>query len=120
MKRWFLLICLLLFIGCEPVHQQKSASPVDKKTENPPIEGVSYSGGDGSSIENAVIIGAPNNFIGVDAEYDWIKKNHPTWRLEQQSLMNAGGKMYDKMDFRTPEGGAVTLYFDITNFFGKM
>lgn len=120
MKRWFLLICLLVFAGCEPMHRPKDAGPIDKKTTSTQIEGVSYSGGDGSSIENAVIIEASKESVGIRAEYNWIKKNHPDWQLQLQSLMSANGKMYDKMLYKTPQGQTSTVYFDITNFFGKM
>ena len=119
MKREFLFIVFLLIAGCEPAQKQTNQTAGHTTTSNPPIKDVSFSGGDGSSIENAVIIKAPNNFIGVKAEYDWIKKNHPGWKLVTQSVVNKKGKLYDKMDFQTPEGQAVTLYFDITDFFGK-
>jgi hypothetical protein len=120
MKREFLLIALMLVVGCAP--GQKKTNPIKDNTQptKPSTGEVSVSGGDGSSIENAVIIKAPNNFAGVDAEYKWIKKNHPGWKLVTQSVVNKKGKLYDKMDFQTPEGQAVTLYFDITDFFGKM
>ena len=115
----FLLAALLLIIGCEQQQAQTPAPEKDLIPVHPPLTGVTYSGGDGSTIEKAVIIKAPNNFVGVRAEYDWIKKNHPNWRLKQQSLLNVRDKAYDKMDFETPEGPK-TIYFDITDFFGKM
>jgi hypothetical protein len=117
MKREFLLIILLLVVGCEPGHKQTVSTSGD--ISQPKLKGVSFAGGNGSSIEKAVIIKAPNSFIGIRAEYDWIRKNHPDWNLEKQSALKASGKIYDKMDFQTPDGRSVTLFFDITDFFGK-
>jgi hypothetical protein len=119
-KIGFLLTVLLLFIGCES-NPKQAVQPTSKSvSSNPVSKGVSFAGGDGSSIKNAVIIKAPTEFAGVRGEYDWIKKNHPDWQLKTQSNQKAGGKIYDKMDFLTPDGRPVTLYFDITDFFGKL
>ena len=120
MKIEFLLIILLLAVGCEPGHKQTGSTAPDTRPARPAIKGVSFAGGDGSSIENAVIIKAPNELAGVRGEYDWIRKNHPDWQLKEQSVLNAGGKVYDKMNFRTPDGRRAFLYFDITDFAGKL
>ena len=120
MKKGFLLIVLSLIVGCESGQKQTGQTPQDAKTARTSIKGVSLTGGDGSSIENALIIKAPNELAGVRGEYDWIRKNHPDWQLLEQSVLNAGGKVYDKMDFQTPDGRPVILYFDITDFAGKL
>jgi hypothetical protein len=120
MKKGFLLIVLLLIVGCESGHKQTDPTTQDTKTARPSIKGVSFAGRDGSSIENAAIIKAPNELAGVRGEYDWIRKNHPDWQLLEQSALNAGGRVYDKMNFQTPDGRRVILYFDITDFFGKL
>jgi hypothetical protein len=120
MKVEFLLIVGLLAAGCESKQAQTVTPAKNSKPISRPIAGVSFTGGDGSSIEKAVIIKAPSEFVGVRAEYNWIRNNHPDWKLEKQSALNSGGKVYDKMDFRTPDGQHMTLYFDITDFFGKL
>jgi hypothetical protein len=81
--------------------------------------GATFSGGDGSSTEKAVIIMAPNEKAGVGAEYVWIENKYPNWKLKMQSLMNVGGKFYDRMDIQSPQGQSLSLYFDISAFFGK-
>ncbi|MFH1370100.1 MAG: hypothetical protein ABII09_02275 [Planctomycetota bacterium] len=118
MKKGFLLIVLLLVVGCKSGQTQTGPTAGDIKP--PSIKGVLFAGGDGSSIENAVIIKATNELAGVRGEYDWIRKNHPDWKLEKQSVLKGGGKIYDKMDFQTPDGRPATLFFDITDFFGKL
>ena len=118
MKKVFLLIVLLPVVGCEQGNTQTGRTA--GSTSLPKLKDVSFSGGDGSSVEKAVVIKAPNSFVGIRAEYSWIRKNHPDWQLERQSVLNAGGKIYDRMDFQTLDGRRVTLYFDITDFHGKM
>lgn len=79
-----------------------------------------FEGGDGSSIEQAVVIeNAKNEEEGVDAEAKWIRKVHPGWRKGNQALLNEKGKSYDQIEYATPDGKTMTVYFDITDFFGK-
>jgi hypothetical protein len=121
MKIEFLLIVGLLAASCESKQAQTVTPANDSKPVKRPIAGVSFTGGDGSSIKEAIIIKAPNNFVGIRGEYDWIKKNHPNWQLEEQkTLRTKDNRMYDKMTFRTPDRQRTTLYFDITDFFGKL
>jgi hypothetical protein len=120
MKKRFLLIIILLAAGCESQQSQKTAPAKESQSAGHPTVKAAVAGGDGSSIEKAVIIKAPDNFIGVRVEYAWIKKNCPGWQLEKQSAFKAGNKIYDKMEFRTPDGRLKTIYFDITDFYGKL
>jgi hypothetical protein len=120
MKIEFLLIILLLAAGCESKQSQPPASAKESEPKGHPTVRITIAGGDGSSVEKAVIIKAPDNFIGVRVEYAWIKKNCPGWQLEKQSAFKAGNKIYDKMEFRAPDGRQKTIYFDITDFYGKL
>jgi hypothetical protein len=81
--------------------------------------GVSYAGGDGSSLEKAVIVKAATEKTGVDAEYDYIAKHYPGYKRGPQSLQNIKGRAYDVIEFTTAKGEKKTIYFDITAFFGK-
>ena len=79
-----------------------------------------FEGGDGSSMEQAVVIKhAKNEEEGVEAEAKWIKKVHPGWRKGKQALMGKNGKDYDRIEYETPDGKTAVIYFDITDFFGK-
>lgn len=80
---------------------------------------LSYSGGDGSSLEHAIIIaGARDAISGVEAEGTWLEQRYPGFHQKQQSLLSSSGKYYDEIKITTREGHK-TVYFDITDFFGK-
>jgi len=84
-----------------------------------------FEGGDGSSIENAVkIIGASGSMQGIRAEYEYLAGKFGIrgrdWELVMQSLLNDGGKDYDLMRVRLKDGTEITVFFDITDFFGKL
>jgi hypothetical protein len=101
--------------------------------------GITFEGGPGDTIERAVIIrGAPNNALGVEAEYRYLawkflgveaeyrylawKFGRPgiDWELVGQGLVESAGHCkYDKMHIKLADGTQRTIYFDITEFFGK-
>ncbi len=80
---------------------------------------ITYGGGDGSSVEAAVIIlGATSEGDGVPAEYLWIDKAYPDADVEGQALLDDKGRVYDLLTL-TVDGKPVEVYFDITEYFGK-
>jgi len=82
--------------------------------------GIIYEGGDGSSMDKAVIIKTSNHAAGVGAEYIWIRNHFPGLRQITQALLRGeNGEMYDRMECTTPKGETRVIYFDITDFFGK-
>ncbi len=97
----------------------ESFSAINQEPSAQETQEVIYEGGDGTSMKNAIIIKAPDNGTGVIGEYEWIRKNHPSWKLLKQSLIKDSGKIYDRLDFMTSDGSQKSIYFDITNFFGK-
>lgn len=79
---------------------------------------------DGSSIENAIVIeNKENHFEGVDAEYRYLSEIYGErgvgWVLEKQSLIQEKGRFYDFIEIKISNGPEISLYFDITSFFGK-
>jgi len=83
----------------------------------PPV--VTYSGGDGSSISNAVIIkGAISTTLGISAEQHWIHERHGYIQPTRQTLQEHEGRHFD---VNTYQRGTNTfaVFFDITDFFGK-
>ena len=79
---------------------------------------VKVSGGNGASIEDAIVISDCNNTIGVEQEYIEVQKRFGNYKLIKQSLLNVGGKMFDLLELDI-NGKKVDLYFDITSFFGN-
>ena len=81
--------------------------------------GASYEGGDGSSIEHAIIIRGASESTGIHAEYAWLGFKFPGHRLGAQVLYHRGGKSYDAIEFLTADGKPTKVYFDISDFYGK-
>jgi hypothetical protein len=75
-------------------------------------------GGDGSSIENAIIISECSNLEGIDQEYSEVRKRFGNYTLIRQILLNIENKKYDKLELDI-EGGKIEEFFDITDFYGK-
>ena len=98
-----------------------TTSAVKAKAPDPvKIGHLVFEGGDGSSMEQAVLIRhAKTEEEGVDAEAKWIRKIHPGWRKGNQALLGDKGKHYDRIEYTTPDGKTETIFFDITEFFGK-
>ena len=80
---------------------------------------ITFSGGDGSTAANAIIIeGAAGSSDGVASEYDWIARNRPGAEVLGQALVQDGDRIYDLLTLRV-DGREEDLYFDITGFFGN-
>jgi len=74
----------------------------------------------GLSCNSAIVIKATNEQAGIAEEHAWIQENYPGAQVPvQQSLSKCGEKPVDKVEIDTANGRKVTLYFDISNFFGK-
>jgi hypothetical protein len=81
---------------------------------------ISYGGGDGSSCEARVRIhGASDGEAGVAAEYAWLKQKYPGAQVERQALGQCGQVPADVLMIRTADGKETSVYFDISEFFGK-
>lgn len=88
------------------------------------IGDITYEGGDGRALEGAIAIrGAPNCLAGVAAEYAYLERafgqQGRDWQLERQVLHVVEGRPYDEMRIRLADGTEETLYFDLSDFFGK-
>jgi hypothetical protein len=80
----------------------------------------SYGGGDGSSVDTAVIIHAPDEKSGVRMEYDYVRRHFPGFKFKAQSLFVQVRKrgFYDKIDFRHGNKDH-TIYFEVSSYLGK-
>jgi hypothetical protein len=68
---------------------------------------------DGSSAENAIKVGS------IAEEYAWMQRHCPGFEPGMQSLQEIGGKPYDVLTWRNPNGEQRTVYFDISRFYGR-
>ena len=80
---------------------------------------VTFAGGDGSSLEKAIVVKAPNEMFGVTAEYDYLAKYYPGYRRDAQRIEHHKGKPFDVLNVTTKDKKKRVFYFDITSFYGK-
>ena len=73
----------------------------------------------GLSCNSAIVINATTERTGIAEENAWISENYPGAKKVGQSLMTCNGKTADQVDVETANGRKVSIYFDISNFFGK-
>lgn len=85
---------------------------------------VEYEENAGDSIKSAIkITGARNSVEGTSAEYAYLARKFgqhgKDFRVTLQFLMEDEGKHYDALTIVFPDGTKKTVYFDITDHFGK-
>lgn len=83
---------------------------------------IKFSGGNGISIEQAIIIeGALTSDAGMGAEYNWIERFYPNHELVLRATLKPNEDsppFYDVFTFKSSAGLTKELYFDITSFYG--
>ncbi len=63
---------------------------------------------------------AKNEQQGVAAEKAWIKAQFPRHqKLRQRSRKNEAGRQIDEIILQGPDGKELSVFFDITDWFGK-
>ena len=92
--------------------------------KEPPMPGVSYSGGDGSSIEKAVRIeGAGSKSDSIRAEEVWTWNHNLFYNQNvvrpKRAREERGSMRYDSFTIQTKRGQSKTIYFDVTRATGK-
>ena len=79
-----------------------------------------FSGGDGSSVKDAVVITASSEETGNRAAYIWLHEHYPGSRLQHEGLdYDDGGRYYNEIKIVTADGKSRTVFFETTSFFGK-
>jgi hypothetical protein len=74
----------------------------------------------GSTPETAIILpGITDEFHGVAVEHAYIAAHFPTWHIEYQAHLTQHDRDYDLIGMVKPDRTKVTVYFDITDWFGK-
>jgi hypothetical protein len=87
--------------------------------EPQPDVGYSFGGGDGSTVSDAIVVHAKTEGVGIRAEYAWVRDHWPGAHRNKQALVMNGGRSYDALTTTDASGQVHTLYFEITEFFGK-
>jgi len=127
--KWLTIGCATLAFACAGAQKQPATATTEASSgpdeaaasQGSGKTGIQYEGGDGSSCQQAIaIVGARGEQDGVASEYTWIKQHYPGAKLDQQSLIDCNGAPTDKMAIETADGQKVTLFFDLSRFFGKL
>ena len=79
-----------------------------------------YAGGNGESIETAVIINTANPIIGIPAEYKFITSRYGQkdvdWTREFQGVMRSGNRQYDVVVIKLKDGRRNLFILTSQNF----
>jgi len=123
-------LCLLagcaLFAGCQEAAVPKTATPAPAPAAatapaaTAATRPVTFAGGNGSSLAEAILVKGATEVTGIAAEYQWLNDHLPGFRSERQFLLEVGGRRYDQLDGVMPNGERRSVFFDITEFFGKV
>jgi hypothetical protein len=106
--RAYPLVCVLLIYSAPMIRAEDPSTPLK------------FSGGDGSSLEKAVVIlGATDESAGVGAEHTYLSLHFPGSAIIKQALLHQEGKAYDRVEIRTSVNTPAIVYFDITDFLGR-
>jgi hypothetical protein len=117
MKSFGVLVVTLALVACEtPSSNTKTGGLLPALPTKP----TTFSGGNGSSYKTAIVVHASSEVTGVPAEYAYIKAHYPGYRFISQGLSFEHGKSYDIMTFADSHGKKHVLYFDISEYFGRM
>jgi hypothetical protein len=86
--------------------------------------GITYEGGNGDSLENAVVVrGARFDLAGTIAVFAWLTATYGQlnvdWRLKLQSHGRFGNREIDTLVLDIKNRGEKTVFFDVTDSFGK-
>lgn len=121
-----LLILTNITISCVTTQNTNSkSSATEYWNKTPDLTKVTYEGGDGKTVENAIVIkNAENEIDGVAAEYAYIAKingeKFKDWKPVGQSTINKDNKKIDLINIQLiQKNETVSYYFDITEFYGK-
>jgi hypothetical protein len=122
LQLYCVVLAVIVFTGCET--STISSMSTGGGGYDPIHDGekttVTFSGGGGLSIHDAVIITNATENTGIRAEYVWLHEHYPGYRLRVQRLLNEEEKAYDQMDIATADGKPLSVFFDISAYLGKL
>jgi len=106
--------------------EQSSEQSADEQSPNQELiyDGyITISGGSGQSQEDALAIrNAPNEKDGVAAERYYLQETYgqkdSDWFFVGQELVTGEDRHFDRIDIQLADGTGVSVYFDISEFYG--
>jgi hypothetical protein len=125
MIRQLSIFALLLATACattpapQPAAAATPASPPAPAETRPKISRAVIIPARGLSCNSAIVIDATTEQAGIAEENAWIKENYPGAKKVGQALLTCNDKPADQVNIETANGQKVSVYFDISNFFGK-
>jgi hypothetical protein len=81
---------------------------------------VHFTGGDGSSLNTAIVIHASKQDNGVPSESVYIWARYPGSRETRQDITHHEGKVYSVRTFLDADAKEHVLYFDESEYYGKL
>ena len=86
---------------------------------------ITYQGGPGDTMKTAVVIkGAANSIDGIAAEYHYLKKKYgrenQDWQLIRKTTFQKEDNYFDRLEIELKNHSKKTIFFNITEFFGKL
>ncbi len=121
-----ILILALIIVSCKTYRQDHNQINLKEYySKKPDLSGIVYLGGDGSSIEEAIIVkNAKNSRDGIASEYSYVNqvygKRNIGWSLVSTSTNREDEKLYEIFKIKNILSDTIEiLYFDITEFYGK-
>jgi hypothetical protein len=119
-KRWVCLGFLIAVAGCGSTSPPAAPPPPPTAGEpTPPPVTSSPAAVEGESLEAAVIVTANNEEDGIACENEWIYQHYGRFRRRSGGLASLAGRRYDVIKVELSDHTERTLYFDITDFFGR-
>jgi hypothetical protein len=120
MTRYLLIPALLLATACATTPAPRPAPAAEPATiETRPATRPVIIAARGLSCNSAIVIKATTERTGIAEEKAWINENYPGAKIAKQELTTCNDKPADQLDLETANGRTVSVYFDISNFFGK-
>jgi hypothetical protein len=107
--------------GVKRAYAQAAATTSGKSAKGK----ISYTGGPGDTLKTAVVIhGALNSLDGITAENNYLKKKFGQenwdWQFVRKSTLQNGDEYFDKVEIEFRNLRKKTIFFNITEFFGKL
>lgn len=87
--------------------------------------GITFVGAEGLSQDKAIkMLNVKNTGWGVFAESAYLShifgERNVDWKKGIQAVAHDNGKHYDIIDVELKDGDKLTIYFDITSWYGKL